>query len=122
MQVRKEDLARALYRTNRRYADRARRQRLSLGGARGRGALPAEGDRRDADPPEGPRREAGAAAAGGCRGRTVGGRGDREGDSRHAALHAGNQDGGAAKPAALGIQIETGGFLGGKMKKGLLFF
>ena len=53
----------ALHRAHRRHADRARRQRLSLGGARGRQRICPGGRRRHHDPPACARSETGAAAA-----------------------------------------------------------
>ena len=56
--------ARALHRAHRRHADRARRQRLPLGRARGGGRVCARGQRPHPGQAAGGRREAGAAVAG----------------------------------------------------------
>ena len=61
--VRAHGAARALHRPHRRHADRARRQRLSVGSARGRQRVRAGGQRAHARSAGGGRREAGAAAA-----------------------------------------------------------
>ena len=51
MRLRAHEPARALHRAHRRHADRARRQRLSFGFARGRQRVSARGRGRDRDPP-----------------------------------------------------------------------
>ena len=70
MRLRAHRAAGALHRAHRRHADRARRQRLSLGGARGRQRICPGGRRRHHDPPACARSETGAAAADQGRART----------------------------------------------------
>ena len=64
LRLRADQPARALHRSHRRHADRARRQRLSLGGARGRQRIRARRHRRHHDPADPSRRKTGTAAAG----------------------------------------------------------
>ena len=64
LRLRAHGAARALHRPHRRHADRARRQRVSLRGARGRQRIRARRHRRHDDPAARGRRAAGAAAAG----------------------------------------------------------
>ena len=63
LRLRAHGAPRALHRAHRRHADRARRQRLSLGGARSRQRIRPGGRRRHHDPPACVGSETGAAAA-----------------------------------------------------------
>jgi phenylacetate-CoA ligase len=80
---------------------------FSLRRARGGGALPPQGYRRDPDPAEAPRREAGPAASRfrRRRGRRRASRNAGKGAARRADVHAGHPAGAAAVAAALGLQI-----------------
>ena len=103
MRLRAHEPARALHRAHRRHADRARRQRLSLGGARGRQRVRARGRRRHHDPPARRGRQAGAAAADQRRGRAGSeSRGPRGAHPRSRARQAPGDNGNRARaPGAL---------------------
>src|SRR5918995_1827567 len=109
--MRPDRAADPLHRTDRRHADRPRRQRLPFGDSRGRKRVCARGQRPRARQAAVAGREAGAAAAGRRRARARGRR-RRCGDQREAARGARRPDTGRARalgqPAAQRVQVEAG--------------
>ena len=103
-----------LHRADRRHADRPRRQRLPLGGARGRRRLRARGERPHPRPPDGAGRQAGAAAPGQRRARP--GRGaptpelaerDRATTAQRARRADARRARAVGEPAAQRVQVEA---------------
>ena len=116
--------ARALHRPHRRHADRARRQRLSVGGPRGGQRIRARGQRRALHPPARQRLPPGSAAE--SHGRTRRGR-VRQGPRRdhprahprEADLHRGGGAGALRQPAALELQVALDRLERGKARKAM---